>query len=290
VIRALIAAVVLAGGAAPAGAAVPRLGHVFVIVGENTSPSALTSARAPYLTRRLRPRAAWTTSYRAFHGSKSLGQYMGLITGRYTPCDARDGEPSECRRGSDNLFSQLTRSGRTWNEWDESAETPCDTHDNAPYVAHHAPAVYLSGLCADGHDLPMGTTQARDTSALDARLATGDVGDFNLLIPNNCENGHDACGGDPVRAFDRFLAREVPKIEASPAFRRDGTLFVVWDEGGDAQPDRVALFALGAHVRPGRRGGGPYTHYSLLRTLEDGYGLAHLGHARDARSITSIWR
>jgi hypothetical protein len=43
---------------------------------------------------------------------------------------------------------------------------------------------------------------------------------FNLIVPNDCENGHDPCGGDGVRHFDRFLAREVPRIEASPACRR----------------------------------------------------------------------
>jgi acid phosphatase len=30
-------------------------------------------------------------------------------------------------------------------------------------------------------------------------------------------------------------------------------------------------------------------HYSLLRTLEDMYGLAHLGEAANADPITRIW-
>jgi hypothetical protein len=47
---------------------------------------------------------------------------------------------------------------------------------------------------------------------------------------------------------------------------------------------------MGPHVKPGtlrRR----LTHYSLLRTLEDGFGITrHLAHAARAGAITRIWR
>jgi hypothetical protein len=37
---------------------------------------------------------------------------------------------------------------------------------------------------------------------------------------------------------------------------------------------------------------GPYTHYSFLRTLQDGYGLtnSYLGAAADVTPIARIWR
>src|SRR4051794_16597045 len=132
VIRLLIAAALAGATVHPApavAASVPRLGHVFVIIGENTSPEELTARRAPYLTRTLRPRAAWVPRYRAFHGSRSLGNYMGLMTGGYTPCEAQDGSPSQCARKTDSLYSQLERSGRSWGEWDQSARGPCDQQD-----------------------------------------------------------------------------------------------------------------------------------------------------------------
>ena len=40
---------------------VPAFGHVFLIVGENTSVSEVTARHAPYITGTLRPRAAWLT-------------------------------------------------------------------------------------------------------------------------------------------------------------------------------------------------------------------------------------
>jgi acid phosphatase len=41
-------------------------------------------------------------------------------------------------------------------------------------------------------------------------------------------------------------------------------------------------------VRPGRYSD-PITHYRVLRTIEDLYGLPHAGHAADVPPIAGIW-
>ena len=138
-----------------------------------------------------------------------------------------------------------------------------------------------------------GTTAPDDTSAFDAALAAGRVGAFNLIVPNDCENGHDPCGThDPVRQFDDFLAREVPKIEASPTFGADGVIAITWDEGADPpnDPRHVLLAVTGPLVKPGTYAGARLDHYSLLRTLEDGFGVGRLAGARHAHAVAGIWR
>jgi acid phosphatase len=42
-------------------------------------------------------------------------------------------------------------------------------------------------------------------------------------------------------------------------------------------------------VKPGRYAG-RITHYNVLRTLEDMYGLPHTGHAGSVPPITDCWR
>ena len=174
------------------------------------------------------------------------------------------------------------------------------------YSAHHNPALYFSGLqggrvdeaiapapACRTNDLPTGTTGPDDTSTFDAALRNGDVGAFNLIVPNDCENGHDLCGThDRVRQFDDFLAREVPKIESSPALGPDGTILITWDEGTDPPHDsgHVLLAALGPLVRPGAVDRARHDHFGLEHTLAEGFGLAPLAHARHAASIESIWR
>jgi len=141
-----------------------------------------------------------------------------------------------------------------------------------------------------------GGTGSNDTSAFDAALASGNVGRFNFIVPNQCEDAHDNCTGPGSRLlqFDAFLRREVPQIEASPAFGSDGLIIVVFDEATastlyhDGGP--VLWAAAGPQVQPGIYDGS-FTHYSFLRTLEDGFGLdAYLGHAAGAAPINTVWK
>ena len=150
-------------------------------------------------------------------------------------------------------------------------------------------------------DVPAGTA-ASGMATFNADLATGQVARFNMVIPNGCDDGEANC--KPVNnrytQFDDFLAQEVPKIEASPAFGSNGVIIVVYDEderaGGIAPKNG---FGSGGHVvcaiisplATAGTYGQTYYHYSLLRTLEDGFGLApYLGNANAVTPITSIWR
>ena len=94
--------------------------------------------------------------------------------------------------------------------------------------------------------------------------------------------------------FDDFLAREVPLIESSPAFGKDGVIVVLYDEdqrmGGLAPKNGLAS---GGHtpcalisplVQPGEYADPTYS-YSALRTIQDGFGLGpYLGSAAQVRS------
>src|SRR6476661_6179129 len=106
--------------ASDSSAAIPRFGHTFLIVGENTSYSQVTPAHAPYLTQTLRPKAAWLTDYHTFTKSSSLGQYIAMVSGQYTSCEANNALPAHCHQSKPNLFAQLAASGRTWKDWQES--------------------------------------------------------------------------------------------------------------------------------------------------------------------------
>jgi hypothetical protein len=299
---------------------VPAAGHVFVIVGENTSAGEITARHAPYISGTLRPSAAWLTRYYALSDG-SLADYAAMVSGQFVRCERNNdfsftnGDvPGQhaCHQRVNNLFHQLDTRGVSWQEWTESATNPCDMFDHGSawagnlFAAHHSPALYFDDIQAHHSSedvvpspecrqkvLPAGGTGPKDMSRFEARLQTGEVARFDMIIPNDCENGHDRCGTkDSVRQFDNFVAREVPKIQASPAYGSDGLIVVVWDEGADPprNPLHVGTALLGPHVRPGTLGR-RLTHYSLLRTLEDAFGISrHLAHAARAAAITRIWR
>ena len=290
---------------------VPAFGHVFLIVGENTERREITPSTMPFVTGTLAPNAASFTRYDAVT-HHSLANYLAMTSGQYTQCDQHDHDPSICHRNVGNLFSQLDGADLTWRSWMESMPAPCTLEnagsDPTQYAVRHNPGVYYDPIeGANGtwsatspsarclaNDIPMGGAGVNDTSAFDAALASGAVGDFNLVIPNICEDAHDDCGGTPTQLsqFDAFLAREVPKILASPAFGADGLLIVTFDEGTTdiGGGGNVALYLTGPHVRPGVYDQAA-NHFSLLRMLEDGFRLyAYLGAASSAPPVANDWR
>jgi hypothetical protein len=133
---------------------------------------------------------------------------------------------------------------------------------------------------------------------------------FSFITPNLCNDGHDApcVDGQPggLASADAFLQTWVPRITSSTAYKKDGVLIVMFDESeaGGSQPDtrsccheptgpntpspgitgrgggRMGAVVLSSRfARAGTVSDAPYNHYSLLRTFEDLYGVAHLGYA-----------
>lgn len=310
--------------AATATKTVPAFGHVFLIIGENTTYSHLKTTNVPFLMGAVRPHAAWLTNYyAATHWSQA--NYVALVTGQFTRCEQQDGGVA-CHQNVDNLFHQLDLAGLTWKVWLEAGTAKCDTGSgsrcasNAPcpltgfYTTGNPPILFddiegpagvwspttPSAQCL-ANDIPAGTPNA-GMATFNARLAAGRAARFNMVIPNGCDDGEANC--KPVNnrytQFDGFLAREVPKIEASPAFGNNGVIIITYDEderAGGLAPKNG--FGSGGHVAcailsPLAAAGSyaqKYYHYSLLRTIEDGFRLdGHLGNANAVTSIASIWR
>jgi hypothetical protein len=295
---------------------VPSFSKVFVIVGENTSLSQLDRKSAPYQLGWVKPHSAWLTDYWGLsHWSTS--DYIGMTSGQFLECHQLDLKPAVCNQNIPNLFSQLDDAGVSWLSWNESMPEPCylldagSSNDANSYRVKHNPALYYQSVVGPdfsgstgnafcrAHDISMGTTARNDTSTFNAALASGAVARFNYIVPNQCEDGHDNCKpqGNPIRQFDDFLAREIPKIMASPAWDANSAIFVVYDEGQDGGPGKAKNHAGGNTpfaVIGGQIHEAQYAefanHYSLLRTWEDGFGIGtYLGGADTANPIDQIW-
>jgi hypothetical protein len=317
-LTAIVAAVglaVLAQASEAGGGAegVPHFGHVFVIMGENTDYQHLTATNAPFLLTSIRPSSAWFENYyAATHWSQA--NYVALTSGRFTKCEQAD-RGYECRDDVDNLFHQLDGARMSWKVWLESGTAKCDTgsggsctsNDPCPltgfYTTGNPPINYTDISYEEclANDVPAGTP-ADGMATFNARLATGDVADFNYVIPNGCEDGEANC--KPVNnrytQFDNFLAREVPLIESSPAFGDDGVIVVTYDEdqrmGGLAAKNglgsggHIACALISPLVQPADYSAKTYS-YSVLRTIQDGFGLGpYLGSAADVGPLPVTWK
>jgi acid phosphatase len=95
-----------------------------------------------------------------------------------------------------------------------------------------------------------------------------------------------------VAKGDAWLRGFLPRLQRS-AQLRDGAIFLAFDEadGGDTGGGgHIPFIAVGPTVRSHARSGAPLDHYSLLRTIEDAWGLPHLGRSASAPAISGIWK
>jgi hypothetical protein len=81
------------------------------------------------------------------------------------------------------------------------------------------------------------------------------------------------------------VARELPPPASSPAnrCRREGCCFT-FDEG--TSDNHVATLVIDPRIRAASRFTAPYDHYSLVRTIEDVFGLGYVQHASDLQKTS----
>jgi phosphatidylinositol-3-phosphatase len=115
---------------------------------------------------------------------------------------------------------------------------------------------------------------------LAADLAGPGLPDLAWITPDLCHDTHDC----PVRVGDEWLASWVPRLIGG--LGPGGILIVTYDEGtsdagccGGAAGGRVLTVIAGPGAAPGARIEAPSDHYSILRLIEDHWGLPRLGRA-----------
>jgi phosphatidylinositol-3-phosphatase len=171
------------------------------------------------------------------------------------------------------------------------------------YATRHNPFVYFHSII----DRPACAASDVPLDRLTGDLAsTRTTPNLSVIVPDLCHDGHDAtcADGGPggLPAADQFLQTWVPRITGSAAYKRDGLLVVTFDEAEDdssaccgEQPGpntpapggqsggpgggRTGAVLLAPTIAPGTTTSQDYNHYSLLRSIEDFFGLPHLGYA-----------
>lgn len=115
---------------------------------------------------------------------------------------------------------------------------------------------------------------------------------YNFITPNLCNDMHDPCAplNDAVKQGDTWLAQNLPAILNSQAYKNGGIVFITWDEGvgGDGP---IGMILLSSEAK----GGGysntiHYTHSSLLRSLQEIFGVTPLlGDATQATDLRDLF-
>jgi hypothetical protein len=170
------------------------------------------------------------------------------------------------------------------------------------YATRHNPFVYFHSII-DSPDCNANVVPL--TGFANDLTSAATTANYSFISPNLCHDGHDApCqNGEPggLVSANQFLQTWVPRITSSAAFQQDGLLMVTFDEAGTSDATAccgeqsgpntlfpgltgpggglVGAVLLSKFITPGTVNATPYNHYSQLRSVEDLFGLDHLGYA-----------
>jgi hypothetical protein len=253
----------------------PRLRHIYLVVLENHDFSAVIGDRAAPFLNGLANRYGLATNHVAV-ARPSQPNYIALFSGSTHGVADNDNHDLD----APNLADQLEAHGRTWRVFAENVPTGCfdgATATGGPdgpgtYARKHEPAISFDGIRTN----PARCANIANLSAFDPAAA-----DFELIIPNLCHDMHDCS----VAEGDRFMASFVPRITGSPAFA-DSALFITFDEADAHSSDQhVPLIVVGPGVPQGFRSSTAHSHYSVLRSIEDAWGLGCLDESCDANNL-----
>jgi hypothetical protein len=168
----------------------------------------------------------------------------------------------------------------------------------ALYAVKHNPFAYFRNIEL-GADPSLSLARVADFDGPDGLWADLQSGSPNLsvIVPHQCHDMHGfVLGGSPICSSsteaekslliaqgDAAVEKLVNGVKASPAWGRGrNAIVLVWDENDYSNaPNRVVMIVETNYASNGRASDKFYDHYSLLRTLEAGFGLPCLNHACD---------
>jgi hypothetical protein len=231
----------------------------------------------------------------------SLPNYIALTSG---DTQGITNDCTDCTKDVDNLGAQLQKAHISWRMYAQGLPGRCDESGSAgAYAKKHVPFLYYRSVLDDpeacANIVPF-TQFATDAEA--GRLPT-----VAFVIPDQAHDMHgvggdNESGGQLERTADEFAGNVQETLATSPAWKQDTRLVVTWDEddgdtgstsccGGLAKGGHIPFLVVGPKVAVGKDGKG-YDHYSLLKSIEERYGLPLLGHAADPEtaSIPAITR
>jgi len=251
-------------------AGVPAPAHVVVVVEENHGYSQIIgSPQAPYLNTLASEGALFVSSYAVTHPSQP--NYLDLFSGSNQGV-TDDSCPHTFSTGS--LESELIAGGKTFKGYSEGL----------PAVGSE---ICLSGLYARKHapwtDFSKGL--ARDNQPF-SNFPTNFSGlpTVSWVIPNLDDDMHDGS----IQQGDSWLQQHLMAY-VTWARTHNSLLIVTFDEDQGTTANHIATIFVGPMVKPGKYSE-KVNHYRMLRTIEDMYGVGHLGKSAGVLPITDVWQ
>ena len=174
------------------------------------------------------------------------------------------------------------------------------------YAVKHNPFVYFQSVQEGSGALSLkNVVSFEGDNGLFGDLSAGRVPNFSFIAPNQCNDQHGRgnagafCNFDPndngtqaglnpalILKGDLTVQRIVAAIHGSPAWKRGrNAVVLIWDENDYSVAPVINQVVAVVDTNYGphhKQSGNFYTHFSLLKTIEGGFGVGCLNQACDA--------
>ena len=108
-----------------------------------------------------------------------------------------------------------------------------------------------------------------------------------MYIPNLKNDGHDT----GVDYAGKWLSRRFGRILSNPAALKDVLFILTFDESGRSLKNHTYTVLLGANVKAGAKISAVTGHISLLKMIEDEFGLGNLGQLdKSVAPMVGLWK
>lgn len=267
---------------ASAGVELPRPAKVVIVILENHGyEQIIGSSSAPYINSLAggKNTALFTSFYAIEHPSQP--NYLDLFSGANQGV-TNDDLPSGIPFSSANLASALIASGLTFATFSEDLpEMGSLVFASGAYARKHNPASFWQGTGTN--QLPPETNRPFSDFPQNYSL----LPTVSFVVPNLENDMHN--GADPERIVrgDNWV-RENMDAYAQWAVENNGLLVITFDEDDGCCGNRIPTLIVGESVQSGSYSDS-YSLFSLLRTVEDMYGLTHSGAASAASPLKGCW-
>ncbi len=311
--------------AAQTTAKVRPFDHVFVIFMENHgTPSIIGDPNAPYINSLAQTYALANNYYGVTH--PSLPNYIAATSGNNWYSNSDD--PTQVFDHV-NLVDSLERAHLSWKGYMENLPSVGFTGASSPdglYVSKHDPFVLYQDILNNPKRLnnvvplsQLSVDLAQNHVPNFAWITPNLCNDMHGVGGSPCPYSNDA----QLKADgDAFVKEWVNAIMSSRAWTGNSVIFITWDEddytgnpanGGWESPagccdspvipanasffpagglyggGQVPMIVIGTHTKRAYVSTTAYNHYSMLKTIEDVWGLPEIGMTSDSAQVTDMY-
>jgi hypothetical protein len=187
---------------------------------------------------------------------------------------------------ANHLGTLLNQKGLSWKVYSENLPSPCYLGKSSGlYARKHVPFLSFVNVQKSSSEC----AKIVEASEFLRDVSSNTLPAYSMYIPNLANDGHNTNPSFSARWFESTFG----PILKNQNLMKDTLIIATFDEaeGVVLTHNKIYTAMIGANVIPGSVVSSAANHYSILRMIEDNFGLGNLGKKdKSANEITGIWK